>query len=85
MALPRGLYRHDAQYVMVRYDHNSMVLPNDEYVERGYLPEFDQLPSHAEWVAWHRANGSESQSYDEYVKWQASNGAKGPKGRNDPA
>lgn len=74
--MPRGLYRDGGNRVMVLYDHNSMVLANEEYVARGYLPAIDKLPTHAEWVAWHQANGNESQTYAEWLEWKSKSGTR---------
>ncbi|MER8632634.1 hypothetical protein NKH55_23060 [Mesorhizobium opportunistum] len=52
----KGLYRFSDDAVMVLYEQNSMILPNSDYVETGYTPDVDKLPTHAV-VAWHRANG----------------------------
>ncbi|MCX8568342.1 hypothetical protein [Aminobacter sp. MET-1] len=69
--MPRGLYRDGADRVMVLYDHNSMLMANENYVARNYLPDIDKLPTHAQWVAWHQANGSESQTHAEWLEWRS--------------
>ncbi|UVK56346.1 hypothetical protein DBIPINDM_002943 [Mesorhizobium sp. AR02] len=68
--MAKGLYRQSDESVMVLYEKNSMFLPKSDYEERGYKPVFDNLPTHAEWVAWHRANGSEGQTHAEWVAWR---------------
>lgn len=70
----RGLYRHNETIAMVRYEKNSMLLAKDEYDLRGYQPAFENLPTHAERVEWHRIHGSESLSRAEWVAWQEANG-----------
>jgi hypothetical protein len=70
----KGLYRYSDDAVMVLYEKNSMFLPNSDYVERGYKPDIGELPTHAEWVAWHSANGSEGQTYAEWRAWREARG-----------
>ncbi|OJX82319.1 MAG: hypothetical protein BGO93_24305 [Mesorhizobium sp. 65-26] len=70
----RGLYRHSETIAMVRYEKNSMLLAKDEYDLRGYQPAFEKLPTHAEWVEWHRIHGSESLSQAEWEAWRQANG-----------
>ncbi|RUX33571.1 hypothetical protein EOA23_06120 [Mesorhizobium sp. M2A.F.Ca.ET.042.01.1.1] len=72
--MAKGLYRYNHDAVMVLYEKNSMILPYSDYVERGYKPDLDKLPTHAEWVAWHRANGSEGQTHAEWLAWREAHG-----------
>jgi hypothetical protein len=46
-----------------------MVLPTATYEERGIQPALQDLPSHADWVEWHRTHGSESMSKAEWEAW----------------
>ncbi|MER9288744.1 hypothetical protein NKI71_00735 [Mesorhizobium sp. M0510] len=67
--MARGLYRHSDSVAMVLYEKNSMILPKNEYDERGYQPAFEELPTHTEWVAWHRTHGSEGMTLAEWEAW----------------
>ncbi|MGD9913859.1 MAG: hypothetical protein AB7S80_07245 [Rhizobiaceae bacterium] len=46
-----GLYRDETDWVMVLYDKNSMPMSRTDYEDRGYEPEFDKLPTKAEYEA----------------------------------
>ena len=48
---PFGLYRHSDTHALVCYKKNTMFLPRENYEERGYKPDFDDLPTEAEWEA----------------------------------
>ncbi|TJV19696.1 hypothetical protein [Mesorhizobium sp.] len=58
---------------MVLYEKNSMVLPTSTYEERGIQPALDDLPTHAEWVEWHRVHGSERMTQAEWKAWLKAN------------
>lgn len=49
---PFGLYRcYSDTMAMVRYEKNTMVLPKAHYEESGFKPDYDDLPTEAEWEA----------------------------------
>lgn len=79
--MAKGLYRHSDTVVMVLYEKNSMLLPNPDYEQQGYQPAFDKLPTHAEWVEWHRTHGSESLTQAEWEAWLEANGENRPLSR----
>lgn len=72
--MARGLYRHSETAAMVLYEKNSMLLPKTDYDLLGYQPPFEKLPTHADWVEWHRIHGSESLSAVEWEAWRQANG-----------
>lgn len=47
--VPKGMYRRPNEWVLVRYEKNTMLLPKPDYEERGYLPRYEDLPTEAEW------------------------------------
>lgn len=54
---PRGMFLYDERRVLVRYEKNTMVLPNEDYEERGYLPKISDLPTQEDWLKQFDANG----------------------------
>ena len=72
--MARGLYRHSETVAMVLYEKNSMLLAKIDYDLCGYQPPFDKLPTHAEWVEWHRIHGNESLSAAEWAAWRQAHG-----------
>ncbi|WP_027052509.1 hypothetical protein [Mesorhizobium erdmanii] len=67
--MAKGLYRHSETVVMVLYEKNSMLLPKSEYEQRGYQPILAELPTHAEWVEWHRVHGHEMMTQSDWEAW----------------
>jgi hypothetical protein len=47
----RGLYRDDDGYAYVTDDTVAMPLPQAEYRERGYLPDYGSLPTEQQYAA----------------------------------
>jgi hypothetical protein len=54
---PRGMFLYDERLVMLRYEKNTMVLPREEYEERGYEPKIVDLPSRGDWLRQYDSDG----------------------------
>ena len=49
--MPTGSFRATDQSVQVEYDKVSIPIPRSTYEKNGYKPDFDKLPSEAEYWA----------------------------------
>jgi hypothetical protein len=66
-----GMYLYDESLVMVRYEKNTMVLPNENYEERGYQPKIADLLTRADWLKQFDSTG-------EYIDCQTPDGSQPP-------
>ena len=44
--MARGLYRDQQGDVMVQYDQYQKRIPRGTYIDSGYQPTYDELPTH---------------------------------------
>ena len=51
------MFLYDERLVLVRYEKNTMVLPNEDYEARGYQPKIADLPTKEDWLKQFDANG----------------------------
>ncbi len=45
-----GMYRRSDGFAQVDYDGSSIPISRSKYEENGYKPEFDKLPSEADYL-----------------------------------
>jgi hypothetical protein len=55
--LSEGDVPSQRKFVLVRYEKNTMVLPNEDYERKGYQPRIADLPTKEEWLKQFDANG----------------------------
>jgi hypothetical protein len=46
-----GMFRSEEGWVQVDYGTGNIPIPRSKYEENGYKPDFDKLPSDAEYLA----------------------------------
>ena len=68
--MPVGMFRSEEGWVQVDYGTGNIPIPRSKYEENKYKPDFDKLPSEAEYLA------AEKKQEDD---------AKGPKGEKQRA
>jgi len=49
--MPVGMFRSEEGWVQVDYGTDNIPIPRSKYEENGYKPDFDKLPSEAEYLA----------------------------------
>ena len=49
--MPVGMFRSEEGWVQVDYGTGNIPIPRSKYEEIGYKPDFDKLPSEAEYLA----------------------------------
>jgi hypothetical protein len=49
--MPVGMFRSEEGWVQVDYGTGNIPIPRSKYEENGYKPDFDKLPSEAEYFA----------------------------------
>ena len=57
--MPIGMFRSEEGWVQVDYGTGSIPIPRSKYEENGYKPDFDKLPSEAEYLAAERKKEGE--------------------------
>jgi hypothetical protein len=50
-AMPVGIFRSDEGWVQVDYGTGNIPIPRSKYEENKYKPDYDKLPSEAEYLA----------------------------------
>ena len=60
-----GMFRTSDGWVQVDYDGTNIPIPRSKYEENGYQPDFNALPSEADyWAAQERAKADEAKKHD---------------------
>ena len=54
--MPVGMFRSEEGWVQVDYGTGSIPIPRSKYEENKYKPDYDQLPSEAEYRAAQKKN-----------------------------
>ena len=54
--MPVGMFRSEEGWVQVDYGTGNIPIPRSKYEENGYKPDFDKLPSEAEYLAAEKKN-----------------------------
>jgi hypothetical protein len=49
--MPVGMFRSEEGWVQVDYGTGNIPIPRSKYEENKYKPDFDKLPSEAEYLA----------------------------------
>jgi len=52
-----GMFRSEEGWVQVDYGTGNIPIPRSKYEENGYKPDFDKLPSEAEYLAAEKKEG----------------------------